>query len=152
MTAKPGQQFDFYILQSTEQLRFTCRLLYKAYHQGYKAIVFCPNDATAQEFDRMLWTFKDISFIPHQITTTTNEFEQTPISIWQDTLEAINVELSDYFDLTIILTPELSPDKINCARVACVVPNQEDWKQTARNYFKLLKQHTDDVQVHKMNE
>lgn len=152
MTASKRQRFDFYILQSNDYLRFTCRLLAKAYQQHYRAIAFCDNDQTAAEFDRMLWTFKDISFIPHQIAQTSDELKQTPIVIWSGDCDNIELKLNDHFDLAVILTPGLSPDKIGCNRIACVVPNQEDIKQTARDHFKYLKQQTDNVEVHKLNE
>lgn len=150
--SKRQQQFDFYILQSMQYLRFTCRLLSKAYHQHYRAIVFCEDEDTAQEFDRMLWTFKDISFIPHQVITSNDDIKQTPISIWTGRPDDLQHDTADYFDLAVCLTPHITPEQINCPRIAYIVPEEDDFKQTARYYYKQLQQQSAHVQVHKINE
>jgi DNA polymerase-3 subunit chi len=37
----------------------------KAYNQGLKVFVHCPDPDTAHRFDRMLWTTPAIGFTPH---------------------------------------------------------------------------------------
>ena len=152
MTHSERQQFDFYILQSMQYLRFACRLLSKAYQQHYRAIAFCEDEDTAKEFDRMLWTFKDISFIPHQIITSDDELNKTPICIWTGRPDDLHGDTADFFDLALCLTPHITPEQINCPRVAYVIPEEDDWKQMGRYYYKRLQQNAANVQVHKMNE
>ncbi len=47
------------------KLVFACKLAKKAYDSGKRLIVFAPDEATANEFDRQLWTFSQLSFVPH---------------------------------------------------------------------------------------
>jgi DNA polymerase-3 subunit chi len=47
------------------KLGFACKLAKKAYDGGRKLVVFTPDAAVADEFDRQLWTFSQLSFVPH---------------------------------------------------------------------------------------
>jgi DNA polymerase-3 subunit chi len=57
-------QIDFYT-HVPDKLRIACVLSAKAYSQGLKIFVYCPDPDTAQRFDRMLWTTPAIGFTPH---------------------------------------------------------------------------------------
>ena len=47
------------------KLLFACKLAKKAYEGGRKLIVYAPTPALADDFDRTLWTFSQLSFVPH---------------------------------------------------------------------------------------
>ena len=57
-------QIDFYTRVSNKLL-VACRLAAKAYAQGLRVAVFCPDAATALSVDRMLWTASPLAFVPH---------------------------------------------------------------------------------------
>jgi len=48
-----------------DKLRVACALSAKAFGQGLKVFVCCPDRETAQRFDRMLWMAPAIGFTPH---------------------------------------------------------------------------------------
>ena len=61
---------DFYLLASDQpdaRWLVACRLLEKAYYKGHKVYVFCDNQQDAEYLDELLWTFRDDSFIPHNL-------------------------------------------------------------------------------------
>jgi len=59
-------QIDFYLLQRYDSYQhFICRLLEKAHQQHYRCYLYCQNPAQAQQLDRFLWVYKDISFLAH---------------------------------------------------------------------------------------
>jgi len=61
---------DFYFIpQAGPQARllFACRLLEKAYLQQHQIYVHLENAEKARFLDQLLWTFRDDSFIPHQL-------------------------------------------------------------------------------------
>ncbi len=61
---------DFYILEESDglaRLRLACRLAEKAWSQSQKVLMLAPGSAEAQTLDEMLWTFRDRSFVPHEI-------------------------------------------------------------------------------------
>lgn len=61
---------DFYLLsdnQPNAHWLVACRLLEKAYLKGHRVFVYCDNQHDAELLDELLWTFKDDSFIPHNL-------------------------------------------------------------------------------------
>lgn len=67
-------QVNFYILdedlncpKENIKLLFACHLLEKAYNLGHSIFVYCASLEEAHIFDELLWTYKDNSFIPHNI-------------------------------------------------------------------------------------
>jgi DNA polymerase-3 subunit chi len=61
---------DFYILGQADaqaRLRLACRLAEKAWLQSQRVLLLTSGSAEAQALDEMLWTFRDRSFVPHEI-------------------------------------------------------------------------------------
>jgi DNA polymerase-3 subunit chi len=59
---------DFYVLDRVDARGhdvFFCRLVLKAWRQGHAIYIHASDAARAQEIDDLLWTFHDISFVPH---------------------------------------------------------------------------------------
>lgn len=48
-----------------QRLQFACRWTKKAVDAGRKLLVYAPEPGRAQQFDRLLWTFAQLSFVPH---------------------------------------------------------------------------------------
>lgn len=72
---------DFYVLKNgTNKLQFVCKLLEKAYTEQQKVYVHTDNQADAHTLDERLWTFKDNSFIPHNLSDE-NLKPEPPIQI-----------------------------------------------------------------------
>src|SRR5262245_15581779 len=63
-------KIDFYILSEEDtqsQLAFTCRLIEKAYKNQHRIYIHTDNETTAHKMDEMLWTYRDESFLPHNL-------------------------------------------------------------------------------------
>ena len=45
--------------------RYGCRLVRKAWQAGHKVVVYCEDTRRLASFDRLLWEFAPLSFIPH---------------------------------------------------------------------------------------
>jgi DNA polymerase III subunit chi len=61
-------QVDFYVLdEKAAGNRYTlaCRLSEKIYHQGRRIFIHTGSDEETRHIDRLLWTFRQGSFIPH---------------------------------------------------------------------------------------
>ena len=64
---------DFYTLGEPDRrarLVTACRLAEKAYDQGLRVAVRTASAAETAEFDELLWTFADRSFVPHVVWPT----------------------------------------------------------------------------------
>jgi DNA polymerase III subunit chi len=49
-----------------QRLRGACALIEKAYLDGQRVLVWLDDDASLANFDNLLWTFGDRSFVPHE--------------------------------------------------------------------------------------
>ena len=61
-------ELDFYILAPEypgDRWQFACRLAEKAYAQGRRVYLHAGSDGELRHLDRLLWTFRDGSFVPH---------------------------------------------------------------------------------------
>jgi DNA polymerase III subunit chi len=47
------------------KLLFACKLAKKAFTDGRKLVVYSPEPRRADEFDRQLWAYEQLAFIPH---------------------------------------------------------------------------------------
>ena len=59
---------DFHVLPAdgkVEADRWACRLAAKAWKQGHRVYIQAASDTHAARIDDLLWTFRDISFLPH---------------------------------------------------------------------------------------
>lgn len=48
-----------------DKLAFACRLSKRAVDEGKRLIVYAPDRDVADAFDRLLWSFQQLSFVPH---------------------------------------------------------------------------------------
>ena len=63
-------RIDFYVLPSHDPhvRRVTaCKLVEKAYRQGHTVYLKTDNEAESRIFDDLLWTFRQGSFVPHEL-------------------------------------------------------------------------------------
>ena len=55
---------DFYF-NADDRLGVACRLTGKALQQKKRVLIYAPEHELAEKIDRLLWTAKAVSFIPH---------------------------------------------------------------------------------------
>ena len=63
------RKVDFYIYELSDYQfyqRLVCNLVEEAYNQENNILLLCENEESCETFDELLWTFKDVSFIPHE--------------------------------------------------------------------------------------
>lgn len=80
-------RIDFYSLEERsrgDRFLLSCRLVERIYQgDGLRIYIHVPDGRQAQYLDRLLWTFKDQSFLPHGQLGKTDP-ALTPILIGQD--------------------------------------------------------------------
>lgn len=112
-------EVDFYILSgdSPMQLRqFCCRLAEKAWKLGNNIFVKVEDDNEARLLDDAMWTYTDISFLPHDTQDADNS-KETPIIIG-------TLEPEGNIDLLINLCASL-PEKTNYYKRIAELVNDE---------------------------
>lgn len=66
-------RIDFYVLSDSAQrnrLDLICRLAEKAAGQKQRVFIYGPNRQVLVELDQLLWSFRALSFVPHQLVDT----------------------------------------------------------------------------------
>jgi len=64
-------KIDFYVSKETSAqfaLRTACRIAEKAFSAGHRIHIHMNDEKACENLDAMLWTFRDRSFIPHEIS------------------------------------------------------------------------------------
>ncbi len=83
---------DFYVLKDgsrSDRFGLTCRLVERIYNSppdGAKpprVFIYCPDTQQARHLDRLLWSFREDSFLPHGLVGETDP-ALTPILISSD--------------------------------------------------------------------
>jgi len=69
-TRNATPRIDFYVLPDAKpkgRPLLACRLTEKALAQGYKVFIHTASREQSKLLDELLWTYRDISFIPHAV-------------------------------------------------------------------------------------
>jgi len=136
----------FYILNNDSSLKgqyiYTCRIIEKAYTNNRKIYIHAPNQEEAQNFDTQLWTFSDISFIPHEIYDH-NSNPSAPILI------GFGDNPPESKDILINLTKEIIPFYQQFNHLIEVIPNDEQLKTLARKRYQIYQK--DGYQIETFN-
>jgi DNA polymerase III subunit chi len=121
---------DFYPLGEPDRrarLVTACRLAEKAYDQGLRVAVRTASAAETAEFDELLWTFSDRSFVPHVVWPTEPDVvAATPVVVGSSSLPA------SHRDVLINLAPDAPADFSAYARICEVVGGDEDARKAGR--------------------
>lgn len=133
---------DFYILDTgADPGRFACSLAYKAWKQGHILHILAPDRDAAQGLDDLLWTFHDISFLPHSILGD-EEAGAVPVTIgWPGQTLAQG-------DVLINLTPDLPDQADGFGRLAEIVPADEDRRRRARARYRQYRERGFELHSH----
>ncbi len=144
-------QVDFYVLAASGELarqQFACRLAEKAYRLENKVHIQVANSESARRLDELLWTFRDGSFVPHEIlenaNSTANAKTQSPVTIGCDSAPHLSA------DLLINLGNTVPDTTVSFPRVAEVVTSDEDNKLQSRQRFAVYRDQGHTLKTHKL--
>ena len=141
-----SQRADFYLLDATTPQagwQFGCRLLDKIYQQKQQALVLCQDKFTAEHIDELLWTYKDDSFVPHNLV---GEGPSTPPPIqiaWE------NIP-NHHRNNLVLLTPQLPEEHSRFRRLLLILHNDEEIRNQARDLYKQLKNEGAELHMHEV--
>ncbi len=141
----PSIRVDFYLLggEAQDPFMLACRLLEKAYLREHRVFVYCSNQHEAERLDELLWTFKDNSFIPHNLQGEGPE-PPPPIQIgYQDEPRGFN-------DILINLHPEIPKFFSRFRRIIEIVANNESAKEKSRIRYREYRASKCELQTHEI--
>lgn len=140
-------QIDFYVVSGNgdpARQRFACRLAEKAYRLENRVHIKVADLAVARAMDQLLWTFRDGSFVPHDIIESGAPAPDAPVTI------GIGCPDTDKPDLLINLTESIPEDVGSFARVAEIVTSDEESKTRSRKHFAAYRDAGHTLDTHKL--
>ncbi len=138
-------RIDFYILTEageSARLVFACRLAEKAYRLNNSVHIRTADGGLARRLDELLWTFRDGSFVPHEIIDAGQQ-AAAPVTIGRDA--GSNIAVSD---LLINLSPDTPADIAAFPRIAEIVSSDEDSRLQSRQRFAAYRDQGHTLETH----
>jgi len=144
---------DFYVLPdggdaTSDYRQFACRLAEKALGLGKHVTIQVDDANEANRLNSLLWTFRDASFVPHQLE---NEADiASPVLIawseqWRgETLDSVRP------DLLINLSAGIPTFYAKFDRIAEIVSEPEQRRQQIRQHYSYYKRENLPLQTHQM--
>lgn len=123
-------QVTFYVLdEQQDKPLFVCDMIEKAYHGGRKVYVQCDDQAQAEHIDNLLWGFKPMSFIPHNIQGE-GPVPPPPVQI------GFSDNANGYRDILINLSATIPLFCDRFKHIVELVDNNPETKARLRKYYR----------------
>ena len=136
---------DFYVLaaagESSREL-FACRLTEKVYRLEQSVHIQAAGRQQASHLDELLWTFRDGSFVPHEVIEHGDDPVDAPVTIGAGP-DALRTA-----DLLINLSDGLIENSGAFPRVAEIVTSDEDRRQRSRRLFAEYRSQGFELETH----
>ena len=139
-------RIDFYVLAGSSpqgRAALACRLAEKAYGFGHAVYVHVESDSQARAMDEILWTFRENSFLPHEIHAG-DESSAAPIQI--GCVEDPQVD----HDVLINLSPDVPVFFSRFERMAELVDSDPQVRERSRRRFRYYKERGYPLTTHKL--
>lgn len=136
----------FYILKKTDLKSrdlFSCRLVEKIYAAKQRIFINIGSSTEMQNFDTQLWTFRDISFLPHEVFDTKN-------SNCRVLLGTGITPPKEHTEVLLNLAREIPKFYETFSHTIEVIPEIEDLKIIGRQHYKFYQQNNYEMSTHEI--
>lgn len=140
-------QVDFYILAAQardNRFGLACRLAEKAWRQGHRVLLHTANREEARHLDRLLWTYRDGSFIPH------GHLGEADPALNPVLISAGDQDPAEEHDVLVNLAAEIPTFFSRFDRVAECVDHDEAARKASRQRYRYYQQHGYPLQTHEI--
>lgn len=134
---------DFYVLKDNSAQRrdiTACRLAEKAYTQGLQVHLHAASEKHAQEMDKLLWSFRDRSFVPHGLVDS-----GAPV-----TIGATDTVGTDHSDVLINLADQVPNCFSRFERVLEIINADETVRKQGRERFRFYRDRGYTLDTHEL--
>lgn len=132
-------RIDFYVLKDgsrSDRFGLSCRLVERVYQsalpgeQPPRILIYCPEPQQARHLDRLLWSFREDSFLPHGLIGET-DLALTPILISTDG----QPEAEDQVLINLSPSPEAPPFFSRFERLCEPLDHEPEIRQAGRKRY-----------------
>jgi DNA polymerase-3 subunit chi len=137
-------QVDFYVLDRVDEHArnaLACKLAEKAWRLENTIHIHTMSQADAERLNTLLWTFRDGSFVPHDLAGAVND---APITI------GFGDAAVEPRDLLITLCDEIPPFADTFPRIAELVTSDERCRQKSRLRYATYRDQGHSIETHKI--
>lgn len=141
-------KIDFYILKGTsvdERFALVCRLAEKAISRNQKLFIHTEDEETAVTLDKMLWTYRPTSFIPHKLIAEGSKTQSI-----ESVVIAFDVEPDSSRPVLINLAGSVPFFFSRFERTLEIINDQDEIKTQARDRWGFYKDRGYPLQHHKL--
>jgi len=127
------RRVDFYVLPGSEaraRLKLACRVAEKAFLGGQRVFVWLPDAEQLREFDELLWSFADRSFVPHEVFADEQQWQETPV------LLSCSAQPQHGVEVLLNLGVDVPALAATASRIAEIVDADEARRRAGRNRFR----------------
>ena len=136
---------DFYLLSDESGMyKFACIMASKAWSAGNHVYMYTETEDTAKKLDDLLWTFRDISFVPHEIYNET-ENNEVPITI------GFGNHFPNHSQVMINLDYKIPEFAEKFSRIIEIVENNKKKKEIARQRYRQYKESEYELHNHNID-
>jgi DNA polymerase-3 subunit chi len=121
-----------------DQLDYACRLTRKALASGCRLVVRHQDKNQLDEFDRLLWTFSELDFLPH-VALRHQLAAHTPVllSLESDIGESAG---NDHTEILLNLSDRVPGDFARYERLIEIVPKEAEATTAGRTRYRHYQQ------------
>ncbi len=146
-------RIDFYVLTGDAQAnreQFACRLAEKVYLLGQGVYIHTHDAGQTAALDRLLWSFKQNSFVPHAIEGESPDANVAVLIGHGAAEESHNHAQSR--ELLINLAPEIPLFFSSFKRVVEIIDNNEQHKTSGREHYRFYRDRGYTLENHNINQ
>ena len=136
----PMTRIDFYS-NAEPKLQVACQLVARAARERLQVVVYAPDQNAARSFDKLLWTYQAIGFVPHCLASDPLS-GQTPVVIAFEDAERA------HYRVLVNLHPESPPSFSRFERLIEIVGTDDDDRQRARGRFRFYRDRGYEIHHH----
>lgn len=137
---------DFYILPEhgrQDRSHFACVLTMKAWHAGNRVCLLSDTREQAADLDELLWTFRDISFVPHALADSDTVADVPVVLSWND-------YPAEQTDVLINLGDAIPSAADKFVRIMEIVGGDTSERQRARDRYRQYREQSHELHNHEI--
>ncbi|MFK7816785.1 MAG: DNA polymerase III subunit chi [Gammaproteobacteria bacterium] len=145
--AKAIPRVDFYVTKAKEPapefaLQTTCRIADKAFSAGHRIHICVDDTNDCEKLDALLWSFRDGSFIPHEVSDS--PIQNCPVTI----STTIGIE---HTGMLLNVTHKVPENFMQFQRIAEIINNQPESVVAGRERYRFYRESGLDPQHHEVS-
>jgi DNA polymerase III subunit chi len=138
---------DFYIIPSAEantRLRFACQLAHTVLRQGQRLYIYTDSPMQTRFLDQLLWTFRDDSFIAHDIYPDESD-NIAPVRLGHSPATCPET------DVLLNLAYQIPAFYTQYARILEIVTDETQIRELTRQHYRFYHTHGCELHTHNIS-